>query len=535
MKPTYLTNASIALLSAWLPATLATAADAPADAKPIVSKDEIASGPFAPTDPSLAAYQCPDWFRDAKFGIWAHWGPQAVPRQGDWYARRLYLGEGQTDRKTGKPLAKADAAYNYHVKNYGHPSKFGYKDILPLWKAERLDADALLELYKKSGARYFVSMGSHHDNFFLWDSKIHRWNAAKVGPKKDVVKLFADAARKQGLKFGVSEHLGASFTWFRPSHSADKSGPLKDVPYDGADPANQDLYHKPRAADDNGWLTNNPEDQRRWFDCIRELVDLYQPDLLYSDSAMPFGDVGRSLIAHYYNSNAARNGGTTQAVYTCKEDAKGKWVRDIERGVADGIRPEPWQTDTSIGDWYYRTGQKYMTSGEVVRMLIDIVSKNGNLLLNVVQTPEGDLEPDVLAILDGIGQWVALNGEGIYNTRPWKTYGEGPSTTREQEKGRHGGLKDVPKQPYTQEDFRFTASKDGKTVYAFCMASPDKDLRIVSLGSDSKLLDKPVASVHILGSDGMAGWKQEGGALVVTKPSRVPNKEALVVGITLKD
>jgi alpha-L-fucosidase len=249
---------------------------------------------------------------------------------------------------------------------------------------------------------------------------------------------------------------------------------------------------------------------------------------------MPFGDVGRSLIAHYYNSNAARNGGTTQAVYNCKEDAKGKWVRDIERGVADGIRPEPWQTDTSIGDWYYRTGQKYMNSGEVVRMLIDIVSKNGNLLLNVVQTPEGDLEPDVLNILDGIGQWVALNGEGIYGSRPWKTYGEGPSTTGEQEKGRHGGLKDVPKKPYTQDDFRFTASKDGKTLYAFCMAAPEKDLRITSLGSDSKLLEKPVASVSFLGSNEKPEWKQEAGALVVTKPATIPNKEALVIRISLK-
>ena len=532
MKTNTFARSSIAVLGAWAFATHGFAADDPADAKPIIAKDEIAAGPFAPTDESLTAYQCPDWFRDAKFGIWAHWGPQAVPRQGDWYARRMYLGEGQEDRKTGNPLRKADAAYNHHVKTYGHPSKFGYKDILPLWKAERLDADALLGLYKKTGARYFVSMGSHHDNYFLWDSKIHRWNSVQVGPKKDVVKLFADAARKHGLKFGVSEHLGASFTWFRSSHSADKVGPMKDVPYDGTDPANQDLYHKPRAADDKGWLTNNPEDQRRWFECIKELVDNYQPDLLYSDSAMPFGDVGRSLIAHYYNSNAARNGGKVDVVYNCKEDAKGKWVRDIERGVAEGIRPEPWQTDTSIGDWYYRTGQKYMTSGEVVRMLIDIVSKNGNLLLNVVQTPEGDLEPDVLAILDGIGQWVAIHGEGIYGTRPWKTYGEGPSTTREPEKGRHGGLKDVPKQPYTQDDFRFTTSKDGNVVYAFCMAVPEKDLRIISMGSDSKLLEQTIESVRFLGHDRDAEWKQEGGALVVTKPAVIPNPEAVGIRIT---
>ena len=178
-----------------------------------------------------------------------------------------------------------------------------------------------------------------------------------MGPMKDIVGLYQQAAKKQGMKFGVSEHLGASFTWFRTAHGADESGPMQGVPYDGNDPQYQDLYHKTRAEDDRAWLTNNSDDQRRWFDCIKELVDLYQPDLFYSDSAMPFGDVGRSMIAHFYNANATRNGGQVEAIYNCKEDAQGKWVRDIERGVADAIRPEPWQTDTSIGDWYYRRGQ----------------------------------------------------------------------------------------------------------------------------------------------------------------------------------
>ena len=480
-------------------------------------KCPIADGPFKPEMESLKAYQCPDWFRDAKFGIWAHWGPQAVPMDGDWYARGMY--------------EQGSGHYNYHVQHYGHPSVFGYKDIIPLWKAERWDPEKLMALYKQTGAKYFVSMGTHHDNFFLWDSKIHRWNAVKMGPMKDMVGLWQKAARKEGMRFGVSEHLGASFTWFRTAHGADEDGPMKGLPYDGNDPQYFDLYHKPRAADDNGWLTNNPQDQRRWFDCIKELVDNYHPDLLYSDSAMPFGDVGRSLIAHYYNQSAAANNGAIQAIYTCKQDAQGKWVRDIERGVAEGIRPEPWQTDTSIGDWYYRTGQKYMTSGEVVRMLVDIVSKNGNLLLNVVQTPEGDLEPDVLAILDGIGKWVAANGQGIYSTRPWKVYGEGPSVAA-QEKGRFGGLKDVPKKPFTAEDFRFTASQDGKTVYAFCMAVPDKDVRIVSFGTDSKLADQPVASVEMLGAKEKLTWKQEAGALVITKPGAGPAPEAVGFKIT---
>jgi alpha-L-fucosidase len=509
----------------------ASPAEPVAEAKPIVAATEIAAGPFQPTDASLTAYQCPDWFRDAKFGVWSHWGPQAVPREGDWYARGMYE-ETAIDRKTG--AAKGQNRQNkYHLEHSGHPSKFGYKDLIPLWKTERLDPDQLMALYKQIGARYFVSMGTHHDNFFLWDSKIHRWNAVKMGPMKDIVGLYQQAAKKQGLKFGVSEHLGASFTWFRTAHGADAAGPLKGVPYDGGDPQFHDLYHGPRAANDNGWLTNNPADQRRWFACIKELVNLYQPDLLYSDSPMPFGDVGRSQIAHLYNTSAARNGGKVEAVYTCKEDAKGKWIRDIERGVADAIRPEPWQTDTSIGDWYYRRGQKYMTSGEVIRMLADIVSKNGNLLLNVVQTPEGDLEPDVLGILGGIGKWVALNGEGIYGTRPWQVYGEGPSTEK-QEKGRFGGLKDVPTKPFTAADFRFTASKDGKTLYAFCFAVPDQEFRIVSLGMDSKLTDKVVAKVEILGSEEKIIWTRQAGALVIAKPATIPNPEAVGLKITFK-
>lgn len=510
---------------------LAAASFVAADTKPIVAPEEIAAGPYKATDESLAAYRCPDWFRDAKFGIWSHWGPQAVPRQGDWYARGMYE-QGTFDEKTCKP--EGQNRYNaHHVEHYGHPSQFGYKDIIPLWKAERWDPEKLMALYKKTGAKYFVSMGTHHDNFFLWNSRIHRWNAVKMGPRKDVVGLWQKAAKEQGMKFGVSEHLGASYTWFRTSHGTDSHGPMKGVPYDGNDPQNQDLYHKPRAAGDDQWLTNNPADQREWFESIKELVDNYHPDLLYSDSGMPFGDVGRSMIAHLYNSDAARNGGKVEAVYNCKEDANGKWVRDIERGVADAIRPEPWQTDTSIGDWYYRTGQKYMTSGEVIRMLTDIVSKNGNLLLNVVQTPEGDLEPDVLGILDGIGKWIAINGEGIYGTRPWKTFGEGPAIAT-QEKGRFGGLKDVPDKPFSAEDFRFTVSQDGHTLYAFCFGVPDKEFRVVSLGRDSKLADKEISSVSILGSPEKVAWKQESGALVVAKPAAIPDKEAVAIKIVFK-
>lgn len=495
------------------------------EAKPIIAPSEIAAGPFQPNDESLKQYRYPDWFRDAKFGIWAHWGPQAVPRRGDWYAKRMYEGGGGIDNKTGK-VSGPNSGYTDHLARYGHPSKMGYKDLIPLWKAEKWNPDQLISLYKKVGAKYFVSMASHHDNFWLWNSKIHRWNAVAMGPKKDVVGIWQKAAKAQGLYFGVSEHLAASYTWFQASHSSDVSGPMAGVPYDGNDPEYHDLYHTKAAPDDKGWLTKNPAYHRAWFNAVKELIDLYHPDLLYSDSKLPFGDVGRSMLAHYYNQDMAKNGGKLQAVYNCKlEDSQGKWVRDIERGVAPGISPDPWQTDTSIGDWFYCTGQKYKSAAEVVQMLVDIVSKNGNLLINVVQTPEGDLESDVMEILDGIGSWTAANGPGIYATRPWKVYGEGPSTTGTQQKGHFGGISDV--QRYQPEDFRFTASKDGKILYAFCMGKPEGDLRIVSLGKDSKLTEKSVASVQLLGSDEKLNWSQDQDALVIKSLSKIPNPYAL--------
>jgi alpha-L-fucosidase len=245
----------------------------------------IAAGQFEPTMDSLANYRCPEWFRDAKFGIWAHWGPQAVPMMGDWYARRMYI--------------QGDRDYEDHLKRYGHPSEHGYKDIIPLWKAEKWDPDRLMQLYKRAGAKYFVSMGSHHDNFFLWNSKLHRWNSVQMGPHRDVVGEWQKAAKKYGLHFGVSEHLGASFTWFQPSHSADKTGPQAGVPYDGADPNNWDLYHFPAEPGDTGWYSTNPKWHQQWYDEIKELVDNYHPDLLYTDGGVPFGnEVGRSMIAH---------------------------------------------------------------------------------------------------------------------------------------------------------------------------------------------------------------------------------------------
>jgi alpha-L-fucosidase len=354
-----------------------------------------------------------------------------------------------------------------------------------------------------------------------------------MGPQKDIVGLFQAAARKEGLRFGVSEHLAASYTWFQTSHGADKAGEFAGVPYDGNDPINQDLYHKKAAPDDNQWLTNNPENQQNWLKSITELIDNYHPDLLYSDSHFPFDSVGRQMVSHFYNDNMAQNKGKLEAVYNCKGGSSNPmWVLDIERGLTDSITSYPWQTDTSIGDWYYRTGQKYKSGSEIIQMLVDIVSKNGNLLINVVQTPEGDLEPDVLNILEDIASWTSTNGEGIYGTRPWKVYGEGPSVIEKKEAWKWGGISDVRKKPYTETEFRFTSK--GNDIYAFCMAKPTGEIRISSFGKNSKLANKAIASVKILGSLDKLVWKQASDALVISKPENLPNSETIAFKITLK-
>jgi alpha-L-fucosidase len=378
---------------------------------------------FEPTWDSLKQFRCPAWFPDAKFGIWAHWGPQCVPKQGDWYARNMYI-EGSQQ-------------YKYHVEHYGHPSKFGYKDIIPLWKAERWEPETLIQRYKKAGAKYFVALGSHCDNFDCWNSRHHRWNAVNFGPRKDIVGLWRRAARKHGLRFGVTEHMAWSYSWFNVNKGADKKGPLAGVPYDGNDPKYQDLYFEPHPQNAARYPENSPASWNlRWFNRVKDLVDQHRPDLVYTDGAV-FGDVGRQLMAHYYNANMAWHGGRLEGVYTIKHSIDGRHgeyrdgisLLDIERGVVDGIQSEPWQTDTCIGGWYYREGIKYKTAQEVIHMLVDIVSKNGNLLLNFPLLPDGTLDAEEEKVLEGITDWMAVNGEAIYGTRPWKVFGEGPTTT----------------------------------------------------------------------------------------------------------
>ena len=480
---------------------------------------KITSGPFDATRASLKTYRVPDWFRDAKFGIWAHWGPQSAPERGDWYARRMYI--------------EGDDQYKYHVEHYGHPSKFGFKDVIQTWKGDRFDPDHLMSLYQKAGAKYFVSMGVHHDNFDLWNSKYTRWNSVKMGPRKDIVGMFRKAALNRGLRFGVSEHLWITYKWFSVSRGSDRTGPYAGIPYDGADPKYADLYLDSKVIyKDLPWNEEGiPESwKRQWFLRIKDLVEKYQPDLLYTDGALPFQKWGLSLVAHLYNQNAARHGGKVEAVYTSKrgEDCEtGTCVLDFERGLPQAIWPNPWQTDTCIGDWHYNKTATYKTPKRIIDMLVDIVSRNGNLLLNFPLPNSGMLDSEEMKILDEITRWMAVNGEAIYSTRPWKVFGEGPGTDAS---SAQGGFNESKRKDLTARDVRFTTK--GETLYAFVMGWPEKEAVIAPLSTNSKYAAGKIAHIELLGHRGKLQWRQDETGLKVQLPPEKPCDHAIVFKIT---
>ena len=512
-------RSALAILAGGVPALkLARAAD---------ELPQIAAGPFQATRESLQEYHVPNWFRDAKFGIWAHWGPQSAAEAGDWYARNMYI--------------QGERQYDYHVKTYGHPSKFGFKDVIATWKADKFDPEHLMQLYKKAGAKYFCSMGVHHDNFDLWKSTYQpRWNAVASGPKKDVVGLFRQAALKQGLKFAVSEHLSNSFNWFATSHTSDKTGPLAGVPYDGTDPAYGDLYHAlPKDYDlakglPQAMSRNAPDSWKQlYFKRIKEIVDNYQPDLLYTDGGIPFEGYGLSLVAHLYNSNAKRHGGTAEAVYTSKtrQDCQiGTCVLDLERGVAGGIPENPWQTDTCIGEWHYNKTAKYKTPKTVIDMLCDIVSRNGNLMLNFPLPNSGALDDQELKILDEITRWMAVNSEGIYGTRPWKIFGDGPvASAPAPAAGRGSGFNERTRKDFTPDEIRFTTK--GSTLYAFVMGWPEKQAVVKPLATNSSVAHVKVRNVELLGFKGKVKWTQDENGLTVEMPPQKPCDHAVALKI----
>jgi alpha-L-fucosidase len=495
---------------------------------------EIEKGPFDGTREGLQAYEIPEWFRDAKFGIWSHWGPQSAAEDGDWYARNIYI-QGSRQNKN-------------HLARFGHPSKFGHKDICKIWTADKFDPDHLIGLYKKAGAKYFMSMGVHHDNFDLWDSKYQpRWNAVATGPKKDIVGLWERAARKQGLKFAVSEHLAFSYLWWPVSHRSDQTGPMAGVPYDGADPRYVDLYHEyPKefvqpapgeAADAVGRRIDVPLAWRQhYFARIKDLIDKHQPDLLYNDGGLIYPEVSYKLVSHLYNVNAKLHGGKVEAVYNSKgrnDCDTGTCVFDLERGVADNIRPNAWQTDTCVGGWHYDKGiyeqGKYKSPKRVIDLLVDIVSRNGNLMLNFPLPNSGELDSAELKILDEITKWMAVNSEGIYSTRPWKVFGDGPATKVAVVSNQR--FNESTRKDLTAEDVRFT-TKAG-ALYAFVMGWPDVEASIPALALGGPNDVPRFRNVELLGHKGRLKWTQDAAAFKVQLPADKPSDHAVSFKIAL--
>ncbi|KAG4075197.1 hypothetical protein HA402_015444 [Bradysia odoriphaga] len=508
----------------------------------------VAPGPFQPTWDSLAQYQVPDWFRDAKFGIWAHWGPQCQPEHGDWYARGMYQ-EGSDH-------------YKYHLQKYGHPSKFGFKDVINEWKAENWQPEELVALYKKAGARYFMAMANHHDNFDLYDSKYHRWNSTRLGPKKDIIGGWAKAAKAQDLPFGVTVHAAHAWTWYEVAQRSDKSGPYAGIPYDGhlkkadgrskwwqgEDP--QELYAQQHALSNDSlnddsmgghwdWGNGASVPDKAYCDNFLkrtiDLIDKYGPELVYfDDTALPLwpvSDAGLKIAAHFYNTSIKKHGKLQAALFAkiLNEQQRKCMIWDIERGQSNQIEPLPWQTDTCIGGWHYARGiydnKSYKSAKTVIHTLADVVSKNGNLLLNIPVRGDGTIDSIEREVVEQVAAWMQVNSEAIYSTRPWKVFGEGPAIESAAALSAQG-FNEGKGKPFTAEDIRFTTR--GKTLYAVMLGWPAEKTALIKTLANGKA--GTVSQVSMLGRDQLH-FQQTAEGLTVQLPELAPCKEAVVLKI----
>ena len=470
-------------------------------------------GPFRADWESLQKYEVPDWYKDAKFGIFIHWGAYSVPAFGnEWYPRNMYV--------PGSP------EYKHHLATYGPQDKFGYKDFLPMFKAEHFDPSAWAELFKKSGAKYVVPVAEHHDGFAMYNSGLSDWTAAKMGPHRDTTGELAKAVRAAGLHFGVSSHRVEHnfFLGVGRSISSDVNDPQYAAFYGPAHdwlsapwgiPLNDDFTYVSSAwADD--WLARGAE-----------LVEKYHPDIVYFDWWIGQASIRPNLTkfaAFYYNSSLKY--GDHVGVINYKDYAMQDHsaVLDLERGQLGDIRPLYWQTDTSVSNksWGYIKDDTFKSPEFVVHQLIDIVSKNGNLLLNIGPRSDGTISEEVQQVLLDVGAWLNVNGEAIYGTRPWRIYGEGPT------KVAAGSFHDTDTTHYTSEDFRFTTK--GDVLYAIGLGWPPSGEAIIhSLASTVGA--EHVQSVSLLGSDAKLQFEQRTDGLHVRMPAQTPAKYAYALRV----
>ncbi|UIJ44203.1 alpha-L-fucosidase [Sphingomonas cannabina] len=506
---------------------------------------------FTPDWASLTAgYTVPDWFRDAKFGIWAHWDAQCVPAAGDWYARNMYV--------QGHP------AYEHHLRHYGHPADVGFMEIQNQWKAERWDPARLLDLYQRAGAKYFMALANHHDNFDCYASTYHPWNSTRVGPKKDIVGTWEKLARERGLRFGVSNHSAHAWHWNQAAYGYDPEGPRRGQRYDafrltkadgrgkwwdGLDP--QQLYTGRGAympdgvttiaeakawheANDGLWsegVPDRPEFVRSWFLRCRELIDRYRPDLVYFDNFdLPLEQAGLDVTAHFYNQSMRWNGGRLEAVVTAKGTPPQRRmgiVDDVERGGKTYIETYPWQTDTCIGDWHYSRKvyeeDGYKSAQTVIHTLCDVVSKNGNLMLSIPIRGDGTIDDKEERILEGLAAWMQPYGDAIYGSRPWRLHGEGPA-------GGGGGnfSEGGPKSRFGARDVRYVV-KDGN-LHALVLGWPEDGIaRMELLGAGNPVGRGEVARVTLPGDASPLPFTRKQGALEV----RLPDARRNEIGIAL--
>lgn len=496
------------------------------------SAEKMAEGAYKPDWESLRTYQVPEWFRNVKFGIWAHWGPQCVEGSGDWMAREMYM--------------EGSKKYNYHKEHYGHPSEVGFKDILPLFQAENWDPEALVKFYKEvCGAEYFFCLGNHHDNFDLWDSQYQEWNSVNIGPKRDILAGWAAAAKKYGLPFGISFHADHAWTWYETSRRFDLKGPMRGKLYDGwltkedgyklnadgtekwwkgLDP--QKLYQQDHDFSEGSWVGKEPGDQWGWqngacppsqefvdnfYNRTIDAINRYQPDLVYFDVTVlpfyPLSDAGLKIASHFYNSTRKPElmkkepkGSTvnTSAVLFGKilnDEQKEAMVWDVERGAPNQIMANPWQCCNCIGNWHYNTdvyeNGKYKSAATIVKLLVDIVSKNGNMLLSVPLRADGTFDEKEEAIMREFGAWMQVNKESIIGSRPWSKFGEGPIAEQTVAINAQG-FNDGAYVNADSRDIRFT-TKPG-CIYATALSWPEEmKLTIKSLAGQK------IKSVELLG------------------------------------
>ena len=461
---------------------------------------------YQPTWESLKQYTVPSWFKDAKLGIFIHWGVYTVPAfENEWYPRLMYRDETIPSKRVN--------FYQHHVEHHGHPSEFGYKDFIPMFRAERWDPAAWVDLFKRAGARYVVPVAEHHDGFPMYDCPFTNWNAARMGPRRDTVAQLEAAVRGAGLRFGVSSHRAFNWRYYTFSEAFDTNNP--DL---------HKLYGVPHTED----APVSYEFILDWYARTRDLVDRFSPDVLWFDFGWhrdEFEPWRPRVAAHYYN-HALDHG--YEPVLQYKDGfPDGAAVLDIERGKLNQIREHYWQTDTSVSykSWCYIQNDEFRTVTSVVHDLVDIVSKNGNLLLNVGPRPDGTIPQDVSDILLGVGKWLDVNGEAIYGTRHWRTYGEGPTEVSTAQ------FKEKDDQPFVAQDIRFTSK--GNVLYAICLGWPDRGLSIKSLAAGSTR-DYEIVDVSMLGTDKQLSWSQGEEGLKIQTPTRRPCDSAYTFRIVLQ-